>query len=141
VEYTALQEKIREEVLKCYKKNGTLDADKLKTKLQNLGVVIETEGTRFPMTVTLEGETFEVGSSGTVEKPIPKIETSNFKVTKIDGTEITESSVDKPEEGTALKVSFDVEIAEGTISSVDKGSLTNGKVEYTTDGTETGLEF
>ena len=141
MEYTALQEKIREEVLKCYKKNGTLDADKLKTKLQNLGVVIETEGTRFPMTVGIDGKVFEIDSSGTIEKTTAKIITSNLKITKTDGTEITESSINKPEEGTAVIVSFDVEIAEGTITAVNKGTLANGKVEYTTDGTETEIEF
>lgn len=82
-------------------------------------------------------EILEIGKAG----PRPKI--SNIKITYIDTTdgiekEATEKSV---LEGTALKITFDVSFQEGTIVGVNKGTLENGKIEYTTDGTETEVNF
>lgn len=82
-------------------------------------------------------EILEIGKAG----PRPKI--TNIKITytdAIDGTqkEATEKSVI---EGTPLKITFDVSFEEGTLVEVNKGTLENGKIEYTTDGTEVEVIF
>ena len=129
-----------------YGTNGELDADKLVSnfsKISGYGGVTETAGTRFPMTVTVDGKSFTISDTGVVGKPLPTISKNNLKVTTVADkeTEITTTSTNKPQSGTPLELSFDVSISEGTITGADKGTLTNGKVTYDTNGTETEVTF
>lgn len=89
--------------------------------------------------IVIDEETLEIIEMG---KTIPRPKISNIKMTYIDtnGTEkeVAEKSV---LEGTPIKITFDVTFEEGTIVGVNKGTIENGKVEYTTDGTELEIIF
>ncbi len=86
--------------------------------------------------VTIDDETLEVIDI-TKAKARPKI--SNIKVVvPTDGTEAKENEI---EVGTPLKITFEVSLEEGTIEGVNIGSLIDGKVEYTTNGTEKEVSF
>lgn len=89
--------------------------------------------------IVIDEETLEIIEMG---KAIPRPKISNIKMTYIDtnGTEkeVAEKSV---LEGTPIKITFDVTFEEGTIVGVNKGTIENGKVEYTTDGTELEIIF
>jgi len=85
--------------------------------------------------VVIDEETLEILE---IEKAGPKPKITNIKITYIDTTDGTEKEATEKsvEEGTPLKITFDVSFEEGTLVGVNKGILENGKVEYTTDGTE-----
>ncbi len=123
-----------------YGTNGNLELSKLVENLEHVGTV--TKAT-FPVEVTVDGKSFSISSTGIVGKPLPTINKDNLKVTTVADKEIeiTTTSTNKPEEGTPLEIGFDVSISEGTITAVDRGTLTNGKVTYDTDGTETEVIF
>lgn len=125
-------------------KNYLEDQEKL-GKIESIGESEDNEeGTQ---TIVIDGygvvideETLEILE---IEKVGPKPKISNIKITYIDTTdgvekEATEKSVI---EGTPLKITFDVSFEEGTLVRVNKGTLENGKVEYTTDGAETKVIF
>lgn len=123
-----------------YGTDGILNLANLITNLGNVGTVTKTT---FPVEVTVDGKSFTISDTGVVEQAGPRINTSNLKVTTVadKSSEITTSSINKPEEGTPLEISFDVSISVGTITGVDKGTLTDGKVTYDTDGTEVTFTF
>ena len=139
-ENAAAEEKVRLEVMGSYETDGSINLENLIANLGNIGTV--TKAT-FPVEVTVDGKAFTIRDTGVVEQSGPRINTSNLKVTTVADkeTEITTSSTNKPEEGTPLEISFDVSISVGTITGVDKGTLTDGKVTYDTDGTETEVTF
>lgn len=90
--------------------------------------------------VTIDENTLEIID---VSKLGPRPMISNIKITvvnEVEGTEI-EAKENEVEPGTPLKITFDVSFEEGTIVGVNKGTLNNGKVEYTTDGKETEAIF
>lgn len=92
--------------------------------------------------VVIDEKTLEILK---IEKTGPKPQISNIKITVINKNEGTEIEVKEKEyevkTGTPLKITFDVTFEEGTLIGVNKGTLDNGKVEYTTDGTETEITF
>ena len=139
-ENVAAEEKVKLEVMGSYETDGSINLENLIENLSNIGTV--TKAT-FPVEVTVDGKSFIINDTGVVEQAGPRINTSNLKVTTVadKSTEITTSSTDKPEEGTPLEISFDVSISLGTVTGVDKGTLTDGKVTYDTDGTETEVTF
>ena len=139
-EYAAAEEKVKVEVMGSYSTNGNLELSKL---VENLGHVGTVTKATFPVEVTVDGKSFTINDTGLVEQSGPRIRTSNLKITTVADTEteITTTSTNKPEEGTPLEISFDVSISEGSITAVDKGTLTNGKVTYDTNGTETEVIF
>lgn len=90
--------------------------------------------------VTIDENTLEIID---VSKLGPRPMISNIKITvvnEVEGTEI-EAKENEVEPGTPLKITFDVSFEEGIIVGVNKGTLNNGKVEYTTDGKETEAIF
>ena len=139
-EDAAAEEKVRVEVMGSYGIDGRLNLANLITNLGNIGTVTKST---FPVEVTVDGKSFTISETGVVEQSGPRINTTNLKVTTVADkeTEITTASTNKPEEGTPLEISFDVSISVGTITGVDKGTLTDGKVTYDTDGTETEVIF
>ena len=88
----------------------------------------------------IDEETLEILEMG---KAIPRPKISNIKMTYIDISDGTEKEVAEKSviEGTPIKITFDVTFEEGTIEGVNKGTLENAKVEYTTDGTELEVIF
>ncbi len=90
--------------------------------------------------VVIDEETLEILE---IEKAGPKPKITNIKITYIDTTDGTEKEATEKSvvEGTPLKITFDVSFEEGTLVGVNKGILENGKVEYTTDGTEKEVIF
>ena len=139
-ENAAAKEKVRVEVMGSYGIDGRLNLANLIANLGNVGTV--TKAT-FPVEVTVDGKSFTISDTGVVEQLGPRINTSNLKVTTVADkeTEITTSSTNKPEGGMPIEISFDVSISVGTITGVNKGTLTEGKVTYDTDGTETEVTF
>lgn len=90
--------------------------------------------------VTIDDKTLEIIDL-TKAKARPKI--SNIKivvVNEVDGTQ-TEPKENELEIGTPLKIAFDVTFEEGVLTGVNIGSFVDGKVEYTTNGTETEISF
>ncbi len=139
-EYLSAEEKVKVEVMGSYGISGELELSKL---VENLGHVGTVTKVTFPVEVTVDGKSFTIGETGVVGKPIQTINTNNLKVTTVANkeTEITKTSINKPEEGTPLEIIFDVSISEGTITGVNKGTLVDGEVTYDTDGTETEVTF
>lgn len=90
--------------------------------------------------VVIDEETLEILE---IEKAGPKPKITNIKITYIDTTDGTEKEATEKsvEEGTPLKITFDVSFEEGTIEGVNIGSFVNRKVEYTTNGTEKEVSF
>ena len=118
-----------------YGTNGELDADTLVSNLSKIsgyGGVTETAGTRFPMTVTVDGKSFTISATGAVEKSGPRPTVTSVTVTLENGNAVPEEKV---EEGTTLKINFVANIEGGTITSISPS------VPYTTNGTEKSKTF
>ncbi len=118
-----------------YGTNGNLDAGKLVSNLSKIsgyGGVTETAGTRFPMTVTVDGKSFTISATGAVEKSGPRPTVTSVTVTLENGDEVPEEKV---EEGTVLKINLTANIEGGTITSISPS------VPYTTNGTEKSKTF
>ena len=117
------------------------DADALISDLQSItGVTSATkksESETYPITVNANGAIYEISQDGTItNKTTPTVGT--VSITQTNGTAIPEEGV---EAGTALKITYPLSIADGTIESVTPGTYSNGNVTYTTSGTEEEVEF
>ena len=90
--------------------------------------------------VTIREENLEIiDISQLGPRPIVK----NIKIIVVNEENETEieAKENEVEFGTPLKITFDVTFEEGTLEAINKGTLTEGKVEYITDGTEKSVEF
>ncbi len=88
--------------------------------------------------VTIDDETLQV-IEVTKAKARPKI--NNIKITiELDGIE-TQVKENQLEIGTPVKITFDVTFEEGNLIEVNIGTLVDGIVEYTTNGTEMEVDF
>ena len=152
-EKASTKERIQIEVMASYGENGTLDVDTLKSNISAHIPEATVEGDTFPITVTVDGQTFTVDADGNVEAAGPTAVISDIKLLDSTGTEVTEAN--RPEEGaTGYQASFKVTLTEaGTINSVTFNGTTitgeNGvykipvtenttykiSVNYTVDGT------
>ena len=117
-ERESAKERIQIEVMGSYGEDGTLDIDTLKSNLNKNIPEAVVEGDTFPITVTLDGQTFTIDASGKVELAGPTAVISDIKLLDSTGTEVTEAN--RPEEGaTGYQASFKVTLTEaGTINSV-----------------------
>ena len=117
-ENASTREKIQIEVMGSYGEDGKLDVDTLKSNLNKNIPDVVIEGDTFPITVTVDGQTFTVDSNGSVELAGPTAVISGIKLLDSTGAEVTEA--DRPEEGaTGYQASFKVALTEaGTINSV-----------------------
>lgn len=68
-EIASIKEQIQLQVLGSFREYADLELDKLKTNLQSIGATVI--GLEFPLTVTLDNQTFTVDSKGNVTKPTP----------------------------------------------------------------------
>ena len=152
-EKASTKERIQIEVMASYGENGTLDVDTLKSNISAHIPEATVEGDTFPITVTVDGQTFTVDVDGNVEAAGPTAVISDIKLLDSTGAEVTEAN--RPEEGaTGYQASFKVTLTEaGTINSVTFNGTTitgeNGvykipvtenttykiSVNYTVDGT------
>ena len=81
---------------------------------------------------------FIINNQGKVEYKRPSVKINNLVVTKEDGGIIPNDGVD---EGTKLKIEFEVNIERGNVLQVSPGTLQNGKVIYITQGNEKQVIF
>ncbi len=92
----------------------------------------------FPIEVELNNYLFIVNNQGKVEYSRPSVKINNLIVTKEDGSIIPNDGVD---EGTKLKIEFEVNIDRGNVLQVSPGTIQNGKVIYITQGNEKQVIF
>lgn len=137
-----IKEQVQIAVLGSYDANGRLNIDKLKEELEKIEgtvTITDTDG-GFPITVTVDRYSFIIDENGNIEPagPKPTVDQSSIQITLKDGKEIPTDGV---EEGTELKITFTASIEDGTITNVTPGSVQNGKITYTTTGTEKEVTF
>ena len=94
-------------------------------------------------TVTLSGYEAVVDKDGNIvgeiakAGPKPVVDEASIKITK-DGATVEDNSQTS---GTALQIEFTASIEGGTITAVTPGTVTDGKITYTTNGTEKEITF
>lgn len=95
-------------------------------------------------TVTLDGYEATIDSDGDligeIQKsgPRPVVDEASIKITT-DGTTVpADNSLTS---GTPLQIEFTASIEGGTITGVNPGTVADGKITYTTNGTETEVTF
>ncbi len=141
-EKASVEEQVQLAVLGSYDTNGRLNIDKIKEelrKIQGTVTITDTNG-GFPITVTVDEESFIINENGKVE-PVgqnPTVDQSSIKITLKDGGEIPSDGV---EEGIELKIIFTASMEDGTITNVAPGTLQSGQISYTTTGTEKEVTF
>ena len=136
------REQIQIEVLGSIGTDGTPMLDLLKTNLTNIGATVD--GENFPLTVTLDGQTFTVDSNGNVEKagPVIAVDESSVVITAEDGSSITKGEVPA---NTALKINFSASVDGGTVTIspalphiTTEAEMSAKKVVFTITGTVSG---
>ncbi len=156
-ENASAKERIQIEVLGSYEGNGTLDVDTLKSNISAHIPEAVVEGDTFPITVTLDGQTFTVDAEGNVESAGPTATVTDVKVvSNANGTgNDSDIAADSQTEGTELYISFKASIQDGTIKTVtcDNGTVTkvgdlwvtkitnNGTYKFTIVGTVDGEDW
>lgn len=95
-------------------------------------------------TVTLDGYEAKINQDGDIigeiqkAGPRPVVDELSIKITT-DGTTVPDDN--KLTIGTPLQIEFIASIEGGTITGVNPGTVTDGKITYTTNGTETEVTF
>ena len=107
------KEQVQLTVLGTMNTNGSINKERFKSGIEDIGGTVT--GEDFPLTVALNGFTFEVDGEGNVTKVGPSItvDESSLKFTKTDGSSITKGQV---EQGTALKITFNASVEGGTVT-------------------------
>ena len=123
-ETASAKEQIQIEVLGSYGTDGKLNMNTLKTNLEKIGATVTDTDGDFPLTVTINGQTFTVDSNGNVEKAGPTIvvDANSLTITAEDGSSITKGEVPA---NTPLKINF--------TASVENGTVTVTPLTYTVD--------
>ena len=93
--------------------NGDIDINKLKNNLGKIGATVN--GETFSLDVTLNGFNYTINEDGDVEKAKSKIivDENSLTITNTDGSSIIKGQV---EQGTALKISFNASVQNGTVT-------------------------
>ena len=95
-------------------------------------------------TVTLDGYEAIIDQDGDIigeiqkSGPRPVVDEASIKITT-DGTTVPDDN--SLTSGTPLQIEFIASIEGGTITAVNPGTLADGKITYTTNGTETEVTF
>ena len=95
-------------------------------------------------TVTLDGYEAIIDQDGDIigdiqkSGPRPVVDEASIKITT-DGTTVPPDN--SLTSGTPLQIEFTASIEGGTITAVTPGTVADGKITYTTNGTETEVTF
>ncbi len=94
-EKASAKERIQIEVLASYNESGSLDLDVLKSNLEKNIPEATMEGDKFPITVTVDGQTFTVEANGNVEAAgsTESIEASDIATNPVIFKKVTEGKI------------------------------------------------
>ena len=143
-ETASAKEQIQIEVLGSYGTDGKLNMNTLKTNLEKIGATVTDTDGDFPLTVTINGQTFTVNSNGNVEKAGPTIVVvaNSLTITAEDGSSITKGEVPA---NTPLKINFTASVENGTVTVnptlphiTTTEEMTAKKVIFTINGSVSG---
>ena len=143
-ETASAKEQIQIEVLGSYGTDGELNMNTLKTNLEKIGATVTDTDGDFPLTVTINGQTFTVDSNGNVEKAGPTIvvDANSLTITAEDGSSITKGEVPA---NTPLKINFTASVENGTVTVnptlphiTTTEEMTAKKVIFTINGSVSG---
>lgn len=143
-ETASAKEQIQIEVLGSYGTDGKLNMNTLKTNLEKIGATVTDTDGDFPLTVTINGQTFTVDSNGNVEKAGPTIvvDANSLTITAEDGSSITKGEVPA---NTPLKINFTASVENGTVTVnptlphiTTTEEMTAKKVIFTINGSVSG---
>ena len=123
-ETASTKEQIQLQVLGSFGKYADLELDKLKENLESIGATVT--GNSFPVTATLNNQSYTIDSDGNVTKAGPTIEVGEVKVvTNANGTGEDVTANSKTEGTDTLYIALSPTITGGSITSVTYNDGTN----------------